>query len=108
LGVIFSGSVRIRHSGKVAISAKKRAGRNLPSSKKEVKKRNPQPTYHEILFSQAKNRPYALLHKTMAAGLTANEEQLDLHKIDRSGVVSKYVGETEKNLSQIFLKAWPN
>ena len=44
----------------------------------------------------------------MAAGFMANEEQLDRHKSDGSGVVSKYVGETEKRLNKIFLKAWPN
>ena len=27
---------------------------------------------------------------------------LDLYKIDLSGVVSKYIGETEKNLGRIF------
>lgn len=40
--------------------------------------------------------------KTMAADVIAHELQLDLYKIDLSGVVSKYIGETEKNLSKIF------
>ena len=40
--------------------------------------------------------------KTMAAEVIANELGLDLYKIDLSGVVSKYIGETEKNLSRIF------
>ena len=44
----------------------------------------------------------------MAARIIANEKQSDRNKIDRSGVVSKYVGETEKRLNKIFLKAWPN
>ena len=44
----------------------------------------------------------------MAVWIIAYEKQCDRHKIDGSGVVSKYVGETEKNLSQIFLKVWPN
>ncbi|CAB1062412.1 ATPase, AAA family [Olavius sp. associated proteobacterium Delta 1] len=43
--------------------------------------------------------------KTMAAGIMANELQLDLYKIDLSTVVSKYIGETEKNLSKIFKEA---
>jgi hypothetical protein len=43
--------------------------------------------------------------KTMAADVIAHELQLDLYKIDLSGVVSKYIGETEKNLSKIFLAA---
>jgi AAA+ superfamily predicted ATPase len=40
--------------------------------------------------------------KTMAAEIIANELGLDLYKIDLSGVVSKYIGETEKNLERIF------
>lgn len=43
--------------------------------------------------------------KTMAAEIIANALQLDLYKIDLSGVVSKYIGETEKNLSKIFHEA---
>jgi SpoVK/Ycf46/Vps4 family AAA+-type ATPase len=40
--------------------------------------------------------------KTMAAGLVARALDLDLYQVDLSGVVSKWVGETEKNLSRIF------
>src|SRR6185369_9673429 len=40
--------------------------------------------------------------KTMAAEILAGELGLDLYKIDLSSVVSKYIGETEKNLSKIF------
>lgn len=40
--------------------------------------------------------------KTMAAAIIAAELGLDLYKIDLSGVVSKYIGETEKNLSTLF------
>jgi len=43
--------------------------------------------------------------KTMAADVIAGELNLDLYKIDLSGVVSKYIGETEKNLSSIFTEA---
>lgn len=43
--------------------------------------------------------------KTMAAEVIANELGLDLYKIDLSGVVSKYIGETEKNLDRIFAAA---
>jgi hypothetical protein len=43
--------------------------------------------------------------KTMAAEVIASELQLDLYRIDLSQVVSKYIGETEKNLHQIFLEA---
>ena len=43
--------------------------------------------------------------KTMAAEVIANELGLDLYKIDLSGVVSKYIGETEKNLDRVFRAA---
>jgi hypothetical protein len=43
--------------------------------------------------------------KTMAAEVLANELRLDLYRIDLSAVVSKYIGETEKNLRQIFDRA---
>lgn len=43
--------------------------------------------------------------KTMAAEIIAGELALDLYKIDLSTVVSKYIGETEKNLSRIFTEA---
>jgi AAA+ superfamily predicted ATPase len=43
--------------------------------------------------------------KTMAAEILAKELGLDLYKIDLSTVVSKYIGETEKNLSRIFAEA---
>ncbi len=40
--------------------------------------------------------------KTMAAEVMANDLRLNLYRIDLSGVVSKYVGETEKNLRRLF------
>ena len=40
--------------------------------------------------------------KTMAAEVLAHELRLDLHRIDLSQVVSKYIGETEKNLGRVF------
>jgi len=43
--------------------------------------------------------------KTMAAEIIAHELQLDLYKIDLSQVVSKYIGETEKNMARIFHEA---
>ncbi len=43
--------------------------------------------------------------KTMAAEILANEVNLDLYKIDLSSLVSKYIGETEKNLKKIFEEA---
>ena len=43
--------------------------------------------------------------KTMAADVIAGQLGLDLYKIDLSGVVSKYIGETEKNIGAIFKDA---
>ncbi len=43
--------------------------------------------------------------KTMAAQVMANELDLELYRINLSAVVSKYVGETEKNLNMIFEEA---
>jgi len=43
--------------------------------------------------------------KTMAADVIANDLQVDTYKIDLSQIVSKYIGETEKNLDHIFREA---
>lgn len=53
-----------------------------------------------VLFSGASGTG-----KTMSAGIIAAECGLDLFRIDLSGVVSKYIGETEKNLDRIFTAA---
>lgn len=50
-----------------------------------------------VLFSGASGTG-----KTLAAEVIANELSLDLYQIDLSRVISKYIGETEKNLSRIF------
>lgn len=43
--------------------------------------------------------------KTMAVQVMANELGLDLYRVDLSQLVSKYIGETEKNISTLFKKA---
>jgi hypothetical protein len=43
--------------------------------------------------------------KTLAAEIIAGELGLDLYKLDLSSVVSKYIGETEKNLERVFSAA---
>lgn len=43
--------------------------------------------------------------KTMAADVIAKELNIHLYKIDLSQIVSKYIGETEKNLGKIFQEA---
>jgi len=43
--------------------------------------------------------------KTMTAGVIGNDLGMDVYRIDLSGVVSKYIGETEKNLDRVFAAA---
>lgn len=43
--------------------------------------------------------------KTLAARIIAAELGLDLYRVDLSAVVSKYIGETERNLSRLFARA---
>jgi hypothetical protein len=43
--------------------------------------------------------------KTMTASVIAREVGLELYKVELSGVVSKYIGETEKNLDAVFRAA---
>jgi hypothetical protein len=40
--------------------------------------------------------------KTLAAEVLARELDLDLYRIDLASIVSKYIGETEKNLRRVF------
>ena len=54
----------------------------------------------KVLFSGASGTG-----KTMTAGVIAKDLGLDLYKIDLSAIVSKYIGETEKNLDRIFRAA---
>ncbi|HYJ53045.1 MAG TPA: ATP-binding protein [Allosphingosinicella sp.] len=53
-----------------------------------------------ILFSGPKGTG-----KTMAAKVLASELGVDLVRVDLARVVSKYIGETEKNLERIFEEA---
>lgn len=54
----------------------------------------------KVLFSGASGTG-----KTMTASVLAGDLGLDLFRIDLSGIVSKYIGETEKNLDEIFRTA---
>jgi hypothetical protein len=67
--------------------------------------------YEQWGFSQMMNRGFGIsalfagesgTGKTMAAEVIANDLQLNLYRIDLSAVVSKYIGETEKNLRKLF------
>ncbi len=73
--------------------------------------KNRQTVYDEWGFRQRMNRGLGITAlfagesgtgKTMAAEAIANELYLDLYRIDLSQVVSKYIGETEKNLRRLF------
>lgn len=43
--------------------------------------------------------------KTMAAQVVANDLDIEIYKVDLSKIVSKYIGETEKNLDKLFNEA---
>jgi hypothetical protein len=67
--------------------------------------------YHAWGFGERMNRGLGIsalftggagTGKTMAAEVIANQLQLNLYRIDLSAVVSKYIGETEKNLRRLF------
>jgi hypothetical protein len=67
--------------------------------------------YEEWGFSRKMNRGFGInalfagesgTGKTMAAEVIANELRLHLYRIDLAAVVSKYIGETEKNLRRLF------
>jgi hypothetical protein len=67
--------------------------------------------YDEWGFARRMNRGFGItalfagesgVGKTMAAEVLANDLRLDLYRIDLSAVVSKYIGETEKNLRRLF------
>jgi SpoVK/Ycf46/Vps4 family AAA+-type ATPase len=45
------------------------------------------------------------LGKTMAAQVFANEINMDIYQVDSSKIISKYIGETDKNLKAIFDEA---
>ncbi|WP_156302407.1 ATP-binding protein, partial [Methylogaea oryzae] len=67
--------------------------------------------YEDWGFSSRMNRGFGIsalfsgesgTGKTMAAEVIANDLRLNLYRIDLSAVVSKYIGETEKNLRKLF------
>jgi hypothetical protein len=67
--------------------------------------------YAEWGFRRSMNRGFGInalfagesgTGKTMAAEVLANDLELNLYRIDLSAVVSKYIGETEKNLRKLF------
>jgi hypothetical protein len=73
--------------------------------------RNRHTVYEDWGFARTMNRGFGIsalfagesgTGKTMAAEVIANDLQLNLYRIDLSGVVSKYIGETEKNLRKLF------
>ncbi len=73
--------------------------------------RNRRKVYDDGGFRQRMNRGLGIgvlfsgesgTGKTMAAEVIANELHMNLYRIDLSQVVSKYIGETEKNLSRLF------
>ena len=71
--------------------------------------RNSNTVYDEWGFSPAPSRGLVAMFsgpsgtgKTLAAEIIAHDLGLDMFKLDLSCVVSKFIGETEKNLEQVF------
>ncbi len=85
------------------------AGRLLRQIAGQVQARHQ--VYDEWGFNLKMNRGFGIsalfagdsgTGKTMAAEVIANDLRLDLYRIDLSAVVSKYIGQTEKNLRKLF------
>jgi SpoVK/Ycf46/Vps4 family AAA+-type ATPase len=90
-----------------------------PSTLRQVKEIAAAIKYRQVVYSQwgfeqriAGGRGLKVLFagpsgtgKTMTAGVIARDLGLELYKIDLSAIVSKYIGETEKNLDRIFRAA---
>lgn len=83
--------------------------RTLKAIVASVKQRSQ--VYEDWGFGQKSNRGLGIsalfsggsgTGKTLSAEVLAQALQLDLYRIDLSAVVSKYIGETEKNLRRIF------
>ena len=74
--------------------------RTLLWEQKEAKRLFPQGKGLLALFTGAPGTG-----KTMAAQVIANELRLDLYRVDLSTIVSKYVGETSKNIERILTRA---
>lgn len=75
----------------------------------EVRQRNK--VYEQWGFAQRSSRGLGVsalfsgasgTGKTLAAEVLASELRLDVYRVDLSALVSKYIGETEKNLRRVF------
>lgn len=65
----------------------------------EVMKRKVKPGYRSLFHGPPGTG------KTLTATLLGNHLNKDVYRVDLSQVVSKYIGETEKNLEKVFIKA---
>ncbi len=96
--------VAAKKTGKKTVT-KKSAGKE-PVTKKatQVRRSNTtrgkRPSVAVVVLSGA-----TPLRRNKAAELVAEELQLDLTKVNLSSVVSRYVGETEKNINRVFDEA---
>jgi len=110
---------------KVALKLDKKFDWNdivLPESKKRLindiityaDPRNREKVFREWKFEEKINRNSGLnilftgppgTGKTMCAQIIANKLEMDIYKIDLSALVSKFIGETERNINKIFEEA---
>jgi SpoVK/Ycf46/Vps4 family AAA+-type ATPase len=85
-----------QHEALLAIAL--RAQRAAPASEPRALSVNaPAPNGNTALFAGSDSAA-----RTTAAAALANELGVDLYRVDLSQVVSKYIGETEKNLDRLF------
>jgi ATPase family associated with various cellular activities (AAA) len=121
-GVLWSACRNLGRSGLDALSTRIESGANwddlvLPVAQKATLRqigshvRNRLKVYQDWGFADKGQRGLGITAlfagesgtgKTLAAEVLARELQLDLYRIDLSAMVSKYIGETEKNLRRIF------
>jgi len=113
-------NTRIEQVAQVILTRHRREDLVLPSQQKEVldeicsRFNNARLVYDDwgFLGGSLRGRGLNILFagpsgtgKTMSAEVMAGELGIDLYKIDLSTVVSKYIGETEKNLDVVFREA---
>jgi ATP-dependent 26S proteasome regulatory subunit len=79
---------------------KRAAAKQSASTRRARKPRPAQPSVAVVVLSGS-----TPLRRNKAAELVAEELQLDLARVNLSSVVSKYVGETEKNINRVFDEA---
>lgn len=91
-------AAKIVKEKKAKPAVKKAAGKKAAPARKTKKSKTPSAAVLILSGSTA-------LRRRKAAETLAETLKVDLFRVDLSAVVSKYIGETEKNLNDVFDKA---